>query len=321
VDHTSQRRSKYPPIEARRTGFLQVDAEHSIYWEESGNPNGKPVVFLHGGPGSNTDPGHRGYFDPEAYRIILFDQRGAGKSEPHASLNNNTTWHLVSDIERLREKLGIDKWVVFGGSWGSTLSLSYAITHPERVKALVLRGIFLCRKKEVHWFYQHGAHHLFPDEWERYLKPIPAAERHDMVSAYHRRLTSENPEVRLEAAKAWSRWEAATIRLLPDLASIDTFTADHHAEAIARIECHYFMNHAFFPTDNYLLENVHKIRHIPGVIVHGRYDVVCAIENAWELHKAWPESKLEIVPDAGHAAAEPGIVDALVRATDHFREL
>ncbi len=315
------RRTKYAPIERYNHGFLQVDAEHSIYFEESGNPKGKPVLFVHGGPGSNTDPGHRQYFDPKVYRIILFDQRGAGKSTPHASLNNNTTWHLISDIERLREKLGVDKWVVFGGSWGSTLSLSYAISHPERVKGLVLRGIFLCRKKEIHWFYQHGAHHLFPDEWERYLKPIPEAERHDLVSAYHRRLTSEDERVRLEAARAWSRWEGATIKLIPDTAQIETFTADHHAVAIARIECHYFMNHAFFASDNWILENIAKVRKIPAIIVHGRYDVVCPVENAWELHKAWPESTLEIVADAGHAASEPGLIDALVRATDAFREL
>ena len=314
-------RKFYPEIEPYNKGFLQVDAEHSIYFEECGNPNGKPVVFLHGGPGSGIDPYHRQFFDPKSYRIVLFDQRGAGKSTPHASLDNNTTWHLVSDTERLREKLKIDKWVVFGGSWGSTLALAYAETHPERCKALVIRGIFLCRKKEIDWFYQFGAHHIYPDEWEGYRDEIPVGERHDFVSAYYQRLTSSDERVQMSAAKAWSRWEGATIRLHQDKAAISRFTADHHALSIARIECHYFVNRAFFKTDNWLIENISKIRHIPTVIVHGRYDVVCALENAWELHRAWPEAQLEIIQDAGHAANEPGIIDALVRATDKFREL
>jgi proline iminopeptidase len=312
------RRVKYPPLEPYNTGFLQVNAEHEVYYEESGNPEGKPVIFIHGGPGAGTEPSHRQYFDPKKYRIVLMDQRGCGKSTPHASLNDNTTWNLVSDLERLRQKLKIDKWVVFGGSWGSTLSLAYAQTHPDRCLALVLRGIFLCRKKEIKWFYQFGAHHLFPDEWERYLAVIPPNEHEDLVSAYYKRLTSDDPQVRLNAAKAWSRWEGSTLRLIPDMEMIEKFTADHMAVAIARIECHYFMNGAFFKTDNWLIENVDKIRHIPAVIIHGRYDVVCPVENAWELHKAWPEARLEIIPDAGHAAGEAGIVDALVRATDQF---
>lgn len=314
-------RTLYPPLEPTKTGMIQVDAEHSVYWEECGNPNGKPVIFLHGGPGSGCSAYHRQFFDPSRYRIILMDQRGAGKSTPHASLNKNTTWHLVSDIERLREKLNIKDWVVFGGSWGSTLALCYAIKHPDRCKALVLRGIFLTRKKEIDWFYQFGAHHLYPDEWDRYLAPIPEAERHDLVAAYHRRLTSQNEAEQLTAARAWSRWEGATIRLKPDLKKIADFSADRHALSISRIECHYFTNKSFFETDNWILENIQKIRSIPAVIIHGRYDVVCAVENAWELHKAWPEATLEIIQDAGHAADEPGIVDALVRATDRFANL
>ncbi len=319
--NSTERRVKYPAIEPFQSGYLQADVEHSVYYEQSGNPNGKPVLFLHGGPGAGTEPGHRQYFDPKTYRIILMDQRGAGKSRPHASLSNNTTWDLVNDIELLRSRLQIDRWVVFGGSWGSTLSLAYAQTHPERVKALILRGIFLCRKKEIEWFYQSGADKIFPDYWEQYLAPIPANERHDLVSAYYKRLTSEQENVRLEACKAWSGWEGSTLRLLPDPATLATFTGDHFSQSLARIECHYFMNNAFFKTGNWLLENAHKISNIPGVIVHGRYDVVCPVQNAWDLHKAWPKAELQIIPDAGHSASEAGIIDALVRATDKFREL
>jgi proline iminopeptidase len=314
-------RTRYPALEPYNTGYIQVDAEHSLYFEECGNPQGKPVVFLHGGPGSGLEKYHREFFDPAAYRIVLFDQRGAGKSDPFASLNNNTTWHLVSDIERLREKLKIDKWLVFGGSWGSTLALAYAETHPERVKALVLRGIFLCRPQEIRWFYQFGAHHIYPDEWERYVAPIPSDERGDLVRAFYKRLTNPDEQVQLEAARAWARWEGSTIKLVPDAKTIADFSADRHAISVARIECHYFVNNAFFKSDNWLIENIGKIRHIPAVIVHGRYDVVCPIENAWDLHKAWPEAKLEIIQDAGHAASEASISDALVRATDAFREL
>jgi proline iminopeptidase len=311
----------FPPIKPYNTGFLQVDAEHSIYYEESGNPKGKPVVFLHGGPGSGCSDYHRTFFDPEAYRIVLFDQRGAGKSQPFASLSNNTTWTLVEDIEQLRSKLKIDSWIVFGGSWGSTLALCYAITHPERARALILRGIFLLRPQEIKWFYQHGAHHIYPDEFERYVSVIPEAERHDLVRAFYKRLTSDDAKVQLEAAKAWSRWEGATLSLLQKADKIEEFAADKHATALARIECHYFMNNGFMKSTNWILENVPRIRKIPGVIVHGRYDVVCAVENAWDLHKAWPEAKLEIIKDAGHAAYEPGIVDALVRATEQFKAL
>ena len=311
-------RTKYPPIEPNATGFIDVGSGHKIYWEESGNPKGLPVVFLHGGPGSGTEPGHRSFFNPELYRIVLLDQRGCGKSQPHSSLIDNTTWDLVSDIEKVREHLKIGKWVVFGGSWGSTLSLAYAETHPERVLALILRGIFLCRKKELYWFYQFGAHHIFPDEWEKYIEPIPEKERGDMMAAYYRRLTSNDEAVRRRAASAWSGWEGATLKLIYDANLFLQFTEGTHADAIARIECHYFLNNSFFKTDNWLIENVSKIRKIPGVIIHGRYDIICPLENAWDLHKAWPEAQFEIIKDAGHAASEPGIADALIRATDYF---
>jgi len=313
----------YPPIEPYKTSFLQVNAEHSVYYEESGNPTGKPVLFLHGGPGSCTKPWHRQMFDPKYYRIILLDQRGAGKSTPFASLSNNTTWDLVSDLETLRTKLKIEKWLVFGGSWGSTLSLAYATKHPQHVSGLILRGIFLCREQEIQWFYQFGAHHLFPEEWEKYQAVIPPDERDDMVGAYYKRLTSDDRDTRVNAAKAWARWEGATISLLPNETSVAEFSAEDHAVALARIECHYFMNGAFFKTDNELIENLHRIRDhkIPGIIVHGRYDVVCPVENAWDLKKAWPEAELVIIPDAGHAASEPGILNALVRSTNAFRNL
>jgi len=311
-------KTKYPPIEPNKTGFLDVGSGHQIYWEESGNPKGVPAVFLHGGPGSGTEPSHRGFFDPAVYRIVLIDQRGCGKSRPHSSLVDNTTWHLVDDIEKVRKLLKIEKWLVFGGSWGSTLSLAYAESHPDRVLALVLRGIFLGRKKELHWFYQFGAHHLFPDEWEKYLDPIPMEERSDLIGAYYRRLISEDKAVRRRAASAWAGWEGATLKLIFDPNLYLQFTEGEHADAVARIECHYFVNRCFFKTDNWLIENISKIRKIPAMIVQGRYDVVCPMESAWDLHKAWPEAELEIVKDAGHAASEPGITDGLIRATDHF---
>lgn len=310
---------RYHPIQPYRTGFLKVDSIHTIYFEESGNPEGKPVLFLHGGPGSGTEEKHRRYFDPKAYRIILFDQRGSGKSTPHACLEANTTWDLIDDIEKLRTFLTIDKWVVFGGSWGSTLALAYAIEHPARVLALVVRGIFLCRPLELDWFYQYGAHLLFPDAWESYLEQIPEAERDNMIAAYYKRLTSEDPKTRENAAIAWSAWEAALLRLRFDPTLFSSFVTPHHADALARIECHYFINKAFFPTDNWILENAAKIRHIPCFIVHGRYDVVCPIDSAWQLHKQLPSAKLEIIPDAGHSASEPGIAEALIRATDSLR--
>lgn len=309
---------RYPDITPYRTGFLKVSELHEIYFEESGNPKGKPVVFVHGGPGGGTDPKQRTLFNPECYRIVLFDQRGCGKSRPHASLVDNTTWHLVSDMEALRKHLEIERWLVFGGSWGSTLSLAYAETHPDKVTELVVRGIFLLRKQEIDWFYQKGASALFPDAWETYVAAIPPEERNDFVRAYYKRLTSEDASVRVEAAKAWSVWEARTSKLLPDNHLIEEFGKDEFALAFARIECHYFVNKGFFDQDDLLLKNISKIRKIPGVIVQGRYDVVCPMESAWALHRAWPEAEFMLIPDAGHSAFEPGISRALVAATDHF---
>ena len=316
-----KRRTLYPEIEPYDSGHIRVSDVHQLYYEQCGNPNGKPVVFLHGGPGAGLDPNYRRFFDPEAYRVILFDQRGAGRSIPHASLDDNTTWHLVQDIEHIREHFGVEQWLVFGGSWGSTLSLAYAETHPERVSALVLRGIFLCRPQEIRWFYEegHGASAMFPETWEQYVRIIPESERGDMIGAYYRRLTSEDEAVRREAAYAWSVWEASALKLLPDQKTIDEFTEPEMAIALARIECHYFVNNCFFETDNYLIDHVDRIRHIPAVIVHGRYDVICPVMNAWDLHRAWPEASLQIIPDAGHASTEPGTASALVEATDSFR--
>ena len=309
----------FPPIEPFKKGELKVSPIHTLYYEQVGNPQGIPVLFLHGGPGGGVSPDHRRYFDPKTYHIILFDQRGSGKSRPVAELRDNTTWDLVSDIEILRQQVGVDHWQVFGGSWGSTLALAYAITHPDRVKALILRGIFLCRPSEIKWFYQHGTSELFPDRWDKYLQIIPENERHDLVSAYYKRLTDENYETRLQAAKAWSQWEAATSRLIVSETAIDDFEQPDYALSFARIECHYFMNKAFFPTDNYLLENISKIKHIPGVIVQGRYDVVCPTRSAWDLHKAWPEAEIHIIANAGHAASETGIRSALIEATEAFK--
>ena len=315
------RRTLYDAIEPYDSGNLRVSDIHQLYYEQCGNPNGKPVVFLHGGPGAGLVPDYRRFFDPQAFRVILFEQRGAGRSTPHASLEDNTTWHLVEDIETVREHFGVEQWFVFGGSWGSTLALAYAETHPERVLGLVLRGIFLCRPKEISWFYEdgQGASAIFPEIWERYLNLIPEAERGDMIRAYYDRLTSDDAALRLEAAQAWSNWEASALKLIPDQKTIDEFTEPEMAIALARIECHYFVYNCFFETNNYLIENVHRIRHIPGVIVHGRYDVICPVMNAWDLHKAWPEAALKIIPDAGHAATEPGIAATLVEAMDGFR--
>ena len=311
----------YPKIEPYNQFDLKVSGLHTIHVEESGNINGKPVIFLHGGPGGGIEPVYRQYFDPEKWRIIIFDQRGCGQSTPHAELQENTTWDLIADIEKIRQHLEIDKWVVFGGSWGSTLSLSYAITHPDRCKALVLRGIFMIRKKEINWFYQDGTSNIYPDAWEHYLRPIPEDERHDLVAAYYKRLTSNDDSVRIEAAKAWSIWEASTSKLIQSEESIHAFEDAKVAEAFARIECHYFTNRGFFDTDEWLLENVNKIRHIPAVIVQGRYDVVCPMVSAWELHRAFPEADFEIVQDAGHSMTEEGIASKLVEYTDKFSEL
>ncbi len=309
----------YPPIEVFDAGFLQVSPLHRVYYEQSGNPRGKPVVFLHGGPGGGTHPRMRCFFDPAAYRIVLFDQRGCGKSTPHACLEDNTTWALVADMERLRTHLGIERWMLFGGSWGSSLALAYAETHPACVTELVLRGIFTLRRRELQWFYQEGASALFPDAWEDYLAPIPTAERGDLIAAYHRRLTGDDPAVRLAAARAWSVWEARTSHLVVDREQVQSFDVEEFALAFARIECHYFTNGGFFTHDSQLLDDVHRIRHLPGVIVQGRYDVVCPMESAWTLHRRWPEARLVVVPDAGHAAFEPGIAAALIEATNSFR--
>jgi len=313
----------YRVIEPFNSGRLKVSPIHDLYYEQCGKADGQPVVFLHGGPGAGLVPDYRRFFDPETYRVVLFDQRGSGQSTPHAALEENTTWDLVADIERLREHLGIDRWVVFGGSWGSTLALAYAETHPERVTALVLRGIFLCRPKEIRWFYQdgEGASAIFPDVWEEYAQLIPAAERHDMLRAYHRRLIGDDTELQLEAARRWSTWEGTALTLLPNEELLAQFTEPEAALALARIEAHYFVNNCFFESDNFLVENVGRIRHIPGVIVQGRYDIVCPMMSAWELHRAWPEADLIVVPDAGHAALETGITSALVEATDRFRGL
>ncbi|MCB1606735.1 MAG: prolyl aminopeptidase [Xanthomonadales bacterium] len=312
------RRTLYPEIQAHSQGMLEVGDGHKLYWEESGNPQGKPVVFLHGGPGGGSPAKARRFFNPQRYRIVLFDQRGSGRSQPSAELKANTTWDLVADIERLREFLQIERWQVFGGSWGSTLALAYAQTHPDRVSELVLRGIFMLRRKELEWFYQHGASEIYPDHWEDYLAAIPVVEHGDLISAYYRRLTAEDPAVRLAAARAWSKWEARTSFLLGDPAYESAFDVDAQALAFARIECHYFVNAGFMESENQLLDGVAQIRHIPTVIVQGRYDVVCPIRSAWDLHRAWPEAELKIIPDAGHSAFEPGILDALVEATDRY---
>jgi proline iminopeptidase len=311
-------RTLYPAIEPFDRGFLKVSDLHTIYYEQAGNPKGKKALFLHGGPGGGLDADYRRYFDPEKWHVVLFDQRGSGQSTPHAELRENTTWDLVADAEKLRDKLGIDRWMVFGGSWGSTLALAYAQTHPARVSELVLRGIFMLRRKELLWFYQDGASMIFPDAWEEYLRPIPEVERGDLMSAYYRRLTSDDPKVRSEAARAWALWEGGTSRLLVDPNYLTRFGEDKFAEAFARIEAHYFVHGGFLRSDDQLLEDVPKVAHIPTVIVQGRYDVVCPAASAWALHKAWPGSKLIIVPDAGHSMKEPGILGALVQATDDF---
>jgi proline iminopeptidase len=309
----------FPDIKPYASQRLAVDNPHVLYVEECGSPDGLPVLFLHGGPGAGCEPLHRRFFDPQRYRIVLFDQRGCGQSTPHAELCDNTTRHLVADIETLRERLNVDRWVVFGGSWGSTLALAYAQAHPARVLGLILRGIFLCRDRDIHWFYQEGANRLFPDLWEHFLAPIPAAERNDLLHAYYRRLTGGNELERLRAAKAWSVWEGATLTLESNPALVEQFGEARRALSLARIECHYFVHHCFMEPDQ-LLRDAGRLRGIPGVIVHGRYDVVCPLDNAWALHRAWPEAELRIVTPAGHAAGEPGIVDALVTATQNFAD-
>ena len=313
-------RELYPPRQPYNEGELKVSDLHTIHFEESGNPEGKPIVLLHGGPGGGCPPFYRQYFDPEKWRLVMFDQRGCGQSKPHAELQENTTWDLVNDIEKLREYLNIHQWVVFGGSWGSTLSLAYSQTHPDRCKGLILRGIFMLRQKEIRWFYQEGASYIFPDAWEEYVKPIPINERDDLLTAYYQRLTSPDDKIRLEAARAWSIWEGSTSRLFPDLDLKQSFGIDAFAEAFARIECHYFINKGFIDPEDKLLLNIDRIRKIPAVIVQGRYDVVCPMMSAWELHRAWPEAEFIVVADAGHSMSEPGIRTCLMEATDKFAD-
>jgi proline iminopeptidase len=310
------RRGLFREVEPFSFGWLQTGGPHEIYYEECGNPRGKPCVILHGGPGGAVNPTMRRFFDPAKWRMTLFDQRGCGRSRPNASLDDNTTWSLIEDIERLRVHLGVEKWTVFGGSWGSTLALAYAIKHPDRVDGLVLRGIFLLTDRELHWFYQEGASMLFPDAWERFLAPIPPAERGDLMAAYHRRLTAPDRRVQLEAAAAWSQWEGDTISLRGPEARPPKFNEEDFAIAFARIECHFFTNKGFFGEDGWILKNIDKIRHIPGWIVQGRFDVVTPLDSAWKLHKAWPEARFDIIWDAGHASTEPGVIDGLVRATE-----
>ncbi|MDI6026431.1 prolyl aminopeptidase [Corticibacterium sp. UT-5YL-CI-8] len=313
----SELRGFYPEIEPFETGMLDVGDGHTIYWERIGTKGAKPAVFLHGGPGSGVSPRQRRVFDPKLYDVVLFDQRGCGRSTPFAGLDNNTTWHLVADIERLREMVGVETWQVFGGSWGSTLALAYAETHPERVSELVVRGIYTLTKAELAWYYQFGVSEMFPDKWERFLKPIPEAERGDLMAAYRKRLTGDDHAAKLEAAKAWSIWEGETITLLPDPETSGVFEADDYALAFARIENHYF-THAGWLEEGQLIRDAHRLRGIPGLIVHGRYDMPCPARYAWELHKAWPDAEFHLIEGAGHAFTEPGILDKLIRATDRF---
>lgn len=305
----------YPEIKPYQRHQLAVEPPHELYLDESGNPDGIPVLFVHGGPGGGCGRHDRCFFDPEVYRIILFDQRGAGRSMPHASLEENNTQKLVEDMETIRRHLGVEQWVLFGGSWGSTLSLVYAQTHPDRVLGLILRGIFLGRPADIQWFYQGGANRIFPDYWQDFLQPIPEQERDDLVTAYHRRLTGDNELLKMGAAKAWSLWEGRCATLRPSQEVLDTYSAPHKALALACIESHYFI-HDVFLEDNQILRDAHKLQGIPGTIVHGRYDSICPLDNAFELQAVWPGAELQIVREAGHASSEPGIVDALVRATD-----
>ncbi|MDJ0922363.1 MAG: prolyl aminopeptidase [Henriciella sp.] len=309
----------YAPVDVRRSGFLRVSDLHEIYWEESGNPNGLPVIALHGGPGGGSSPEMRRFFDPLVYRIILIDQRGCGKSTPYSELEDNTTWTLIDDMETVRKMLGIDKWIIFGGSWGSTLALSYAVTHKAHTIGLILRGIFLITEAEIQWFYQSGASQLFPDAYDRYIAPIPEAERGDLLNAFYRRLTGPDQDERLKAARAWACWEGETITIQGPMSRPKRFEEASFADAFARIECHYFVNKGFFPRDRWLLEQAEQhLQDIPGIIVHGRYDVVTPLASAWALKKVWREAELHIVSGAGHSSLEPGIVDKLIRATRDF---
>jgi len=306
----------YPPISPYNTFNLKVSNLHTIFVEESGNPDGKPVIFLHGGPGGGSEPVYRQYFNPEKWRIIIFDQRGCGKSIPHAELEQNTTWDLIDDIEKIRKKLNIDNWAVFGGSWGSTLALSYAIKNPNYCNNLILRGIFMLRKKELEWFYQNGCSFIYPDAWEKYLDPIPESERSNLIQSYYKKLTSNDMNERIKAAKAWSIWEASTSKLIQSTSALHAFEDEKVAEAFARIECHYFINKGFFENDSWILDNIYKIKEIPTYIVQGRYDVVCPMKSAWDLHREFPEAKFEIIQDAGHSMLELGIQKKLIEITD-----
>lgn len=310
-------RNFYPEIEPYQTGFLETGDGHSVYYERVGTPGARPAIFLHGGPGGGISPDHRRFFDPARYDVMLFDQRGCGRSVPHASLDNNTTWDLVADIERLRALMGCDQWLVFGGSWGSTLALAYAETHPEHVSAMILRGVYTVTRSELDWYYRFGVSQMFPDAWERFVAPIPLAERDDLITAFRNRLTSQDETVQLEAARAWSIWEGTTITLLPPPDIHATFGEDHFALAFARIENHYFLHDCWLQPGQ-LLRDVHKLHGIPAEIIHGRYDMPCPLRTAWDLHQHWPGSQLHIVEGAGHAATEPGIIDQLIRATDRF---
>ncbi len=313
------RRSFFPSNTPYATHRLKVSALHEIYVAEYGNPDGKPVVVLHGGPGAGISQAMSRYHDPEAYRMILFDQRGCGRSTPYAELEENTTWHLVADIETIRQHLDIERWQVFGGSWGSTLALAYAETHPERVSEIIVRGIFTLRWREIQWFYQEGASYLLPEAFADYVKPIPEAERSDMVAAYYKRLTGPDKEVQLAAARAWAMWEGASLSLLPDAGRVAAFGQPHYALAFARIECHYFQNRGFLERDDQLIADAGRLKDIDGVIVHGRYDLCTPIETAWLLHRAWPRAAYRVVDDSGHAMTEPGIVRELVSATESFK--
>lgn len=314
---STELRTFYPPLEPYDCGLLDVGDGHHIYWERVGTPGAKPAVFLHGGPGGGCNESHRRVFDPALYDVLLFDQRGCGRSRPHASLDANTTWHLVADIEKLRKMCGVDKWLVFGGSWGSTLALAYAQTHSQYVSELVLRGIYTLTQAELNWYYQYGVSEMHPDRWERFIAPIPADEQHDLMHAYHLRLTGDDEEEKLRCAKAWSQWEGGTVTLLPEPELVDSFGGDHFALAFARIENHFFVNSGWLD-EGQLQRDVWKLHDIPGVIVHGRYDMPCPLKYAWNLAKAWPGSELKIVEAAGHSMAEPGILDQLIRATDRF---
>lgn len=310
-------RTLYPEIEAYETGYLDAGDGHRVYYERSGTRGAKPAVFLHGGPGGGISAHHRRLFDPRLYDVMLFDQRGCGRSTPHASIDNNTTWHLVADIERLRQKTGVDKWLVFGGSWGSTLALAYAEKYPERVTELVVRGIYMCTRPELEWFYQFGVSEMFPDKWERFVAPIPEDERHDMMAAYNRLLMGSDRTKQIEAAKAWSIFEGEVITLLPEPSTADTFLDADYALAFARLENHYFVN-ACWLEEGQLLRDAHRLADIPGTIIHGRYDMPCPAKYAWALHKAWPQADFHLIEGAGHAYSEPGILDQLIRATDKY---